>query len=355
MAGNEVTLTFSGDATALERATRDVGQSVERMATQVGSSADAFDAAARQAGRWGEGLDRASGASSQLSGGIGDIGGALTEAFGEDTAIGQFGEKMESASAIVTGFTGVTDLAILANSALSASMVKNAAAAVASKVSMVATTVATQAWAAAQWLLNVAMTANPIGIIIVAIVALVAIVVLIATKTTWFQDIWRVAWGWIKNAASAAWDWLKSLPDKIGGAFGRIPGLLKSAFSGLFNILTWPYRTAFNFIATAWNNTVGRLSWSVPSWVPGIGGQSISAPRLPKFHTGGVVPGAPGTEMLAVLQAGERVTPAGGGAGTVIEIRSGGSRLDDLLVEVLARAVSDRGGDVQLVLGGRRG
>ncbi|WP_282698221.1 phage tail tape measure protein [Streptomyces sp. CC208A] len=41
-------------------------------------------------------------------------------------------------------------------------------------------------------------------------------------------------------------------------------------------------------------------------------------------------------------------------APTVIEIRSGGSRMDDLLVEVLRNAVKDRGGDVQLALGQRR-
>lgn len=48
---------------------------------------------------------------------------------------------------------------------------------------------------------------------------------------------------------------------------------------------------------------------------------------------------------------------AGGGGGAaspmVLEIRSGGSQLDDLLVEVLSRAVRRRGGNVQTVLGGR--
>ncbi|MFF7851931.1 phage tail tape measure protein [Streptomyces sp. NPDC007910] len=42
-----------------------------------------------------------------------------------------------------------------------------------------------------------------------------------------------------------------------------------------------------------------------------------------------------------------------GQAPTVLEIRSGGSRLDDLLVELLRGAVKARGGDVQLVLGKR--
>jgi hypothetical protein len=37
--------------------------------------------------------------------------------------------------------------------------------------------------------------------------------------------------------------------------------------------------------------------------------------------------------------------------GIVLEIRSGGSRMDDLLVEVIRRAVREQGGDVQTVLG----
>lgn len=66
---------------------------------------------------------------------------------------------------------------------------------------------ATKVWAATQWLLNAAMTANPVGLIIIAIAALIAIIILIATKTTWFQDLWKVVWTAIKDAAGAVADW----------------------------------------------------------------------------------------------------------------------------------------------------
>jgi hypothetical protein len=374
MAGNAVTLTFAGDASSLERAMGNVGQASEQMAdqvganvremaTRVGDSEDAFDGAARSANRLGENLDRASGASSQLSGGIGDVGGALTAAFGEDSGIGQFGAQMETAGTVVMGFTGLMDLAMLGNMAFSASSVKAAASMVVQKTSMIATTVATKVWAGAQWLLNAALTANPIGIVIVAVAALVAVIVLIATKTTWFQTIWETVWGavvgyigWVKDNYVAAFNLMISAGQWLINKVTAIPGLIRAAFSGLFNIITAPWRAAFNFIATAWNNTVGRLSWSVPGWVPLIGGRSIAAPRLPHFQSGGTVPGRAGDAVLAVLHAGERVHSASAAAAepTVIEIRSGGSRLDDLLVEILANAVRVRGGDVQLVLGGQR-
>src|SRR5688572_24106119 len=205
---------------------------------------------------------------------------------------------------------------------------------------------ASKVWAAGQWLLNAALTANPIGLVVVAIVALIAIIVLIATKTTWFQDIWNASWGWIKKTAIDVWEWLKTLPEKIGDSFAKIA-----------NFITWPFRTAFNAISDLWNNTIGKLSWTVPGCVPFVGGNTISAPRLPKFHAGiDRVPGAPGTEMMALLQAGERVSPAGSGGGaTVLELRSSGSQVDDAFLEILRRIVRVRGGNVQLVIGVNRG
>lgn len=46
-----------------------------------------------------------------------------------------------------------------------------------------------------------------------------------------------------------------------------------------------------------------------------------SGGRVPTFHSGGIMPGAPGTEGLALLQAGERITPAGrSGAGVTVVV-----------------------------------
>lgn len=186
---------------------------------------------------------------------------------------------------------------------------------------------------AVQWAWNAAQLANPIGLIIAAVVALIAIIVIIATKTDWFQRAWRASWSWIKNAAIGVWNWLKDLPDKIGSLFKKIG-----------NFIVAPFKWAFNLIADAWNNTIGSLRWTVPDWVPLIGGNTVGAPQLPHFHSGGVVPGAPGSEVVAVLQAGETVTPAGrGGGGATLVIQSGGSKLDDAIVEIIARAVRRSG------------
>ncbi len=69
---------------------------------------------------------------------------------------------------------------------------------------------ATLAWQAAQWLLNIAMDANPIGATIAVIVLLVAAFVLAYKKSETFRKIVQAAWNGIKVAASAAWNFIKS-------------------------------------------------------------------------------------------------------------------------------------------------
>jgi phage-related protein len=321
---NEVTLTFAGDSDRLEKAFARVGASADGMSTKVRESTQAFDDNGNHLGKLGE---KADGAETSLIGVHDVIDGTATIMQGP----GQVG--------IVGYIQGWADLAGgLAPIILQLAETKIAT--IATAVAQKTAAAATKVWEGAQWLLNAAMDANPIGLTVVAIGALIAIVVLIATKTTWFQTAWRVAWGGIKTAAVDVWNWLKALPGNIAGVFSTIAGAIGA-----------PFRAAFNFVSDAWNGTIGKLSWNVPSWVPGIGGNHIGAPHLPRFHTGGVVPGSPGSEMLAVLQAGERVTPAGQSSTTVLELRSSGNRVDDMLVELLADAIGRRGGNVQVVLG----
>lgn len=204
---------------------------------------------------------------------------------------------------------------------------------------------------AAQWLWNIAMTANPIGLIIVAVAAVIAGIVLLATQVDWFGNFWKAVWNgivayimWVVHNYQMAWDLIVTGFNWVKDNIGKIPQLIKSYWSGMFGILTGPFRLAFNFIADAWNNTVGRLSWSVPGWVPGLGGKTISAPKLPHFHTGGIVPGPPGTAVPLLALAGERISARGGGDRLVLELRSSGTALDDALLELLVGAIRRAGG-----------
>jgi hypothetical protein len=194
---------------------------------------------------------------------------------------------------------------------------------------------------AAQWAWNAAQLASPTTWIIAGIVALVAGIVLLVKNWDKVKAAGEAAWKGIKSAASATLDWLK-----------KVPGWIEDAFSGLGNALLGPFKWAFNHIADAWNNTIGSLSWSVPSWIPGIGGNTISVPHIQHFHEGGRVPGVPGGNVLAMLQGGEEVSPVSGGGGPTVQVTV---LLDkEVLVRGVASEVRRQGGSpgvLQLKIG----
>lgn len=259
---------------------------------------------------------------------------------------------------------------------------------------------ATAAAAAVQIVFNAALSANPIGIIILAIAALVAGLVFFFTKTKLGQKIWaafasalKKGWSAITGAFSAGWSAIKSAMGKvwafiktvwsysplglvvsnwgkITGAFsagygkvkdwlGRALGFVKSVWSyspvglvvsnwskivtyvkslpgklaaglgSLYSKLTSPFRKAFNAIAGFWNKTVGKVSFSVPSWVPGVGGKGWSLPKIPMLASGGIATRATlamigeGRESEAILPLSKLralLGDVGNGRATVYEI-----------------------------------
>lgn len=251
------------------------------------------------------------------------------------TELQQWGQQMQTITPLIMGMVGVIDLLILANNALAATWVKNAAAMVAAKVATAAQAVATGIATAAQWLWNIAMSANPLGLIVLAIAAVVAAIIWIATQTTWFQDLWNTVWGAIGEPVKAFIDFVlnyyqfmwnvlvagvklwwntftgfwKGAADFAVSACNAIldlPGKIGNAFQNVGNVIFAPFKYAFNMISWAWNNTVGRLHWNVPDWVPGIGGGSVSAPRLPSLSRGGDIL----RDGAIYAHKGERIVPA---------------------------------------------
>lgn len=304
MATPTVTLTFEGDTTQLDQAFNTTSAGADRMASSV-------EASSRKVGDSSGALDRvgesADGAESKFIGFADVVAGAgdTMTAFSEGDVVGMA--------------MGLADMA------------GGIAAFVIPVLGTVATAIGTAATAV--WGFTTALLANPITWVVVGIVALIAAIVLLivywddvkaaaVAAANWIADRWNELVGTISDIASRIYQWIA---DKIGGAWewvqqkalefwnwlSGLPGMIGQAFASIAQTLSAPFRSAFNAIADVWNNTVGQLSWTVPDWVPLIGGNTISVPKLPHFHTGGLVPGTQGSEMLAVLQAGERVLPRG--------------------------------------------
>lgn len=112
--------------------------------------------------------------------------------------------------------------------------------------------------------INFAMAANPLTLIAIGVGAVIAVIGVAYTKFEGFRNIIDSVFGGIK------W-WINNV---------TIP-----AFQGLLAV----FKGIFNGIAMIWNNTVGRLSFKIPGWVPGIGGAGFDVPDIPMLAQGGIV------------------------------------------------------------------
>lgn len=221
--------------------------------------------------------------------------------------------------------------------------------------------------AAAQWLLNAAMEANPVGLIVAALVGLIAVFVLLYKHSTTFRNAMNAAFHAVTAAAQWAFDWIKQhwplilailtgpvgiavllivknwdkirsgLSTVIDGAKGLwngfmgflrgIPAKVGTALSGMWSVIKDGFKAVLNGVIDVWNSMPSFHIPSVSVFGHKLGGGTIGLPHLAHLATGGVLTGAGavvvgehGREILD-LPAGARVRPLaamdthGGGAG----------------------------------------
>lgn len=248
---------------------------------------------------------------------------------------------------------------------------------------------------AAQWLWNIALSANPIGLIIIGIAALVAGFIWLWNNVEGFRNFWVAVWEgivdvamWVKDrivdyigiyvwafnalkdGASTALGWVGDrlqwvadtagdvgqwITDKFNAVvsfFASLPSRIGNALSGLGSAVGNAFTAALN-----WG--IDRINWFVDkanslignvNKIPGVNLPTL--PKLGRLHDGGIVPGFAGQEKLAILEAGETVLPAdskgGGGSsgkGTTVVFGSDGSAFGDAMLQVVLTAIRKAGGD----------
>ncbi len=178
----------------------------------------------------------------------------------------------------------VAELAFLIGSIVAVIGGVNAAVEVWNVISAVGVVVTSKLGAAMTFLIS------PIGLVIVAITALIAIVVLLVQNWDTVKATVLNVWEAIKNALGAAWQWLKStlldplvngFKSVINGIIGFINGMIAGAVKGINGII----------------NVLNKLQFSVPDWVPGLGGMTlgfdlkpVTAPQIPYLAQGAVLP-----------------------------------------------------------------
>ena len=171
--------------------------------------------------------------------------------------------------------------------------VKDAAKTVASTVAKGAAAAINGVVTAAQWLWNIAVSANPIGLIILAIVALVAAIVLLITNwdnvVKFVTDIWDGFVGWFMGIMDGLLEWwdgvwsgfMGFITDTIDNIISWVQdnwGLLLSLIIGPIGlIIQWVvehWGEILEFFEEVWNNVVtfftdalaGFVGFWVDSW-----------------------------------------------------------------------------------------
>jgi len=103
--------------------------------------------------------------------------------------------------------------------------------------------------------INVAMSINPITAIAIGIGLVAAAAVVAYKKFELFRTIIDTVFGAIR------W-WISNVTIPL--------------FEGLLGAATF----VFKAIAAIWNNTIGKLAFTIPSWVPLLGGKSFAMPKI---------------------------------------------------------------------------
>jgi hypothetical protein len=218
--------------------------------------------------------------------------------------------------------------------------------------------VAQGAMTAAQWLLNAALSANPIGLVVLAIIALVAILAIAWAKSETFRNI---VTGVFKTVQSV----VETVIGVIGTLFGgllailRAPidafapvadavfkglqkivetviGVIKNLFAGLGAILSAPFDAfleaakrvigavegLFRGLADAINGIIGGIR----DTLKGIGDAINSLPKLP-FSAIAPPPGpVPAPALFGAPRTARGRARAGSGGGVTVNVYGGDTR-----------------------------
>ncbi|OLA87372.1 MAG: phage tail tape measure protein [Desulfovibrio piger] len=122
---------------------------------------------------------------------------------------------------------------------------------------MVAVSAATKAWAAVQWVLNAAMSANPIGLVVIAIAGLIAAGAWLVQNWDEIAAWWNDLWSGIADWAREKWD---AITGTIAGAWDSIISGITGFGASILSGLQGAWDAVRNGISAAWEGYVALLT-----------------------------------------------------------------------------------------------
>ena len=179
------------------------------------------------------------------------------------------------------------------------------------KAAMIAQSVATGVVTAAQWALNVAMTANPISLVITGVGLLIAGIVLLYRH---WDSVWsgmKAVVDWVWGGIKAGWDWIVVV-------FRKGWSVLRSVFEGVGSEIVGFFSTVWGSIKSALINTANWIITKLNGLLGGIraiaGLVGIEIPLIPTIKTAEDITARISPPRFAASVASEELfaPPAGG-------------------------------------------
>jgi phage-related protein len=260
MSDVDLAIRLTADASDAAAAFDSVGSAADAMASEVDAASRKADQAANRLDGVADSADNLDDKAGRATGAL----GALSAGF-ELAGLEGYATGLQSAAMATDFMSGVGQSLKLVMEAQWVANAKATATTIAHTAAERARAVATKAAAAAQWLMNVAMSANPIGAVIVAVVALVAAFVLAYKRSEKFRNIVQAAmkvatfWvrkvidivmalvGWVKDNLPAAWVAMKdravamwaAIADKVVGFFNGLRDKAATVLGWVKDRFTW--------------------------------------------------------------------------------------------------------------------
>jgi phage-related protein len=197
-----------------------VGDSARSMASEVDKAATKADGASRKLDSLGSAAEGVDDKMGRTTGSL----GALSSGF-ELVGAEKYAAGLQSAALATDFLSGAGQALMLITEGEALANIQATATTYAKVAAEKAAAAAAKATAAAQWLLNAAMAANPIGLVVIAVIALVAGFVLLYNKSDRFRALMNTIWAGIQSAVSATGGVLKTV---LGAAILVITTYIKA-------------------------------------------------------------------------------------------------------------------------------
>lgn len=174
------------------------------------------------------------------------------------------------------------------------------------------------------------------------------IINLFKTAFNWAKNNWPLLLAILTGPFAMGIAFIVKFKDDIWEVLRVLKTGIGTIMGGVADVIFFPFKTAFNAIAKLWNNTVGKLSFTVPGWVPGIGGKGFDVPDIPMLAEGGIVTQATlamigeGNEPEAIIPLSKLGSMGFGGGGGNITVNVTSANPDDV-VAALQRWVRNNG------------